>query len=616
VRFLPGALLLLLLALSLLPATALGADPKLDPCKLALGPADVPGELQREPNQSGGWNLSDDPTMCEHLYWAFEPGPSGLTAIRSLVILAPSVQQARADFKEYRSMLVDGGWEEVSGADLGDEALLFSGNDPDQDIYSVQQVFRRKNVVVLTDATGPLLADEPEAVLDLARIVDRRASRELTTTLASTTTTVRPSSPWPLVSKPTLVRDAILPAIPLGSQAGQAGQSGQSAPTGLQLGGFSGLVSLDREGKSFLTVTDRGPNTEIGKGSDKKVVLPLPGYTPSIVKLSLLDGQLKVVDRLPLRLAGSSKDPRTNTPFVTGLPISDHSAPVYDSSGKNNWGTDPYGVDPEGLALDPRDGSFWVCEEYGPSLLHVADDGTVLTRLIPTGTSLKAPGVNVRAILPAELTKRKENRGFEGVAISPAGTRLFALFESPLSIPNESVGEGSRNIRLITLDLTRPDPKVDGMYVYQTEPYASTGAAAQDDIKTGDLSALSQTRLLVAERDNTAGGRFKMVYSIDLTGATNILGRSDFGGHSLEQSNPADLTRLGLKTVVKTKVVNLTELGWSLAGFEGLTLIDDSTIAVTDDNNFGFGGFDKNGQIVANNIPTRLSIVQLPGSLR
>src|SRR5204862_5877696 len=119
---------------------------------------------------------------------------------------------------------------------------------------------------------------------------------------------------------------------------------------------------------------------------------------------------------LPLRLASGYKDLRTNTPFVTGLPISDRSQPVYDSSGKNTWGTDPYGVDPEGLALDPRDGSFWVCEEYGPSLLHVAEDGTILTRLIPKGSSLKVPGVNVQAILPAELIKRTDNRGFAGIA--------------------------------------------------------------------------------------------------------------------------------------------------------------------------------------------------------
>jgi hypothetical protein len=300
---------------------------------------------------------------------------------------------------------------------------------------------------------------------------------------------------------------------------------------------------------------------------------------------------------------------------VTGLPNSEADPAAFDVTGRSRWGTDSYGLDPEGIALDPRDGSYWICEEYGPSILHVAEDGTILLRLMPSGAGVDAPGENVRDVLPAELAKRKPNRGFEGIAISPDGGRLFAIMQSPLSNPDKDTGEVSRIIRLITLDLSGPQPRVDGMYVYLTEPAAQAGEPFQDNVKVGDLAALSASRLLVAERDSTNGGRFKMVYRIDLDGATNILGRLNFGGRWLEQNDEASLTGLGVQPVAKTAVVNVADLGYRLEKLEGLAIVDESTIAVVDDNDFGLAGYDANGRVQTNGVPTRLTIVHLPAPL-
>ena len=83
----------------------------------------------------------------------------------------------------------------------------------------------------------------------------------------------------------------------------------------------------------------------------------------------------------------------TKTRDITGLPAFDGSGEAaYSPDGKQAYGIDPNGVDTESLALDRRDGSLWLGEEYGPSILHVAADGTILMRLVPGGRTIDAPG--------------------------------------------------------------------------------------------------------------------------------------------------------------------------------------------------------------------------------
>lgn len=575
-----------------------------EPCDVALRPADVPSEMWPEPASGASLNHASDPTMCERLFRAEPPGPSGISLVRSLVIFTGSVSQAEADFAEYRALLVQAGWEPGPVQPLGDEAQIFLGSDPEDGIYTVQQLFRRGSVLVVTEATGPALEYGPGIVLDLSRTVDTRLSLDLG---ASFVTPLARPSIWPSVRQATIVADVRLTA---------STPMGQRLEESLQLGGLSGLVSLDREGTKFIAVTDRGPYADLDTGKRKLMVVPLPAYTPSILKLEVRNNQLRVIDRLGLRLADGYTNPRTGSPYVTGLPNSDSDPAAFDRTGRNRWGTDPYGVDPEGIAVDPRDGSFWICEEYGPSILHVDSDGTILLRLVPVGVYLNAPGQNVRGMLPPELARRQADRGFEGVAISPDGSRLFAIMQSPLASSDRPTGQTSRFIRLVTLDLTGGEPVVDGMYVYKTENFAEVGAVRQDDIRIGDMVALTSSRLLVAERDSRSGGAFKMVYEIDLASASNVLGMVDFGGNGLEQNDEHQIYNLGIETLPKRPLVNLAALGWQPESFEGLTVVDESTIAVVDDNNYGFGGYDSRGQPQSNGILTRLTVVHLPGSLR
>ena len=383
---------------------------------------------------------------------------------------------------------------------------------------------------------------------------------------------------------------------------------------GFRVGGFSGLVAADTSGTVFFTTTDRGPNGEIKVDGKKELAFPLPHFTPRIVKLKLENGKLQVADQITLKLPDGYTDPVTKTRELTGLPSFEGSGEdAYSPDGREQYGIDPYGVDTEGLAYDARDGSFWLADEYGPSIVHVSADGTLLMRITPKGLGLNMPGVAVRELLPEAYRTRKANRGFEGISISPDGARLFVMLQSPLLNPDKKSGEASRHIRVAVFDTSDGDnPKLAGIYVYQSQKASDVGAPEQDEIKIGDIAAVSRTRFLVGERDSIEGGSHKKVYLVDLAGATDVSDREKIDGKTVEQATEADLKKAGVEYLKKTMVVDLAKLGFSPDKFEGLAFIDPTTLAVVNDNDFGISAIDSRGKVVREGQPPRLVIVRVP----
>jgi hypothetical protein len=363
---------------------------------------------------------------------------------------------------------------------------------------------------------------------------------------------------------------------------------------GTPLGGLSGLAALDRAGNAFLTVTDRGPNRDMKDRGAKASAFLDPTYVPSVVRLERATDRLRVTDRMPLRFGPGGNQ-------VTGLPMPGRDVPAYDETGRRELSPDPNGVDPEGIALDPRDGSFWIAEEYGPSILHVDPRGTITARLMPAGLAWNGSGVDVHNVLPEVLMRRKANRGFEGIAISPDGRALFAIMQTPLANPSEHEGEASRNIRIVALDISGA-PRVNGVYIYQSEPAERVGVPQQDDVRVGDLAALSATRLLVAERDSGPSSHYRMIYAVDLSTATDVSGHGS-QGRTLEQMGDADLARAGIVPVVKQPVSDLCALGFNHERIEGLAIVDERTLAVANDNDFD------------PNEPSELFLINLPAPL-
>jgi hypothetical protein len=374
---------------------------------------------------------------------------------------------------------------------------------------------------------------------------------------------------------------------------------------GLKLGGvFSALCHAPGDSQNvFYCAADRGPNDIVTIGVASRRTFPVPEYSPRIYKLRAEHDRLHIIDEIGIRTRGGAP--------VTGLPNTDVDETPYGHDGITLLPLNPNGLDVEGLAV-ARDGSFWIADEYRPSLARIAADGTVLTRLIPGGTSLLAD-TDVRNVLPAIYAKRRLNRGFEGLAMNSTDSLLFAAMESPLEFPDAEVGRASRMVRILVVDAGGAMPVAE--HVYVAERGADLGGSAQDEIRLGDVACVNDTTLLVVERTQ----KVARVYRVDLERATNILDSrwSDSTNTTdpLEALTPEQLGARGIRPVSKTLLVDLSLHPSMPTKPEGLAIVNSRTLAIGNDNDFGFEGFGADGRAIHKDVPTVLTLIQLPQPL-
>ncbi|MDO9406826.1 esterase-like activity of phytase family protein [Patulibacter sp.] len=412
-------------------------------------------------------------------------------------------------------------------------------------------------------------------------------------------------------------------------------------------GGFSAFAPIDDD--EYWTVSDRGPNgqpkvtTSAGPPAvtESRRTFLTPGFTPTIYRVRVEDdGTLTVLRRIPLKLKAGATNPAQAwlaahpdaakgivagpRDQITGLPqivtkaqgqasgLPADAAPYdrknardevpYAADGTSTLPSDPYGLDTESIAVDPRDGSFWLGDEYRPTLVHVAADGTLLGRIVPAGVRVAAdsadpvkfPGaddavVPTSDVLPRAFAYRKQNRGMEGATLSRDGRTLFGLMQSSLEPPAPGKGD-ERTLRLVRFDVTDPAaPKLTGEFVYRLDAFVADGTITkQGDISNSDIVALDATHLLVDEHDNvtsTPGAGRKRIYELDLAGATDLSADATQNGESptLEGTDASGVVPVG-----KTLRLDLTAAGYDHDKPEGIGLFPDGDLAVQNDNDFGF----------------------------
>ncbi len=380
---------------------------------------------------------------------------------------------------------------------------------------------------------------------------------------------------------------------------------------GINLGGIgSDLWSGDGDDGAFWMITDRGPN-----GEDPRT-FPVPEFTPFILKVKAKDGKLEIRKAIPIT---GVNDAVTG---VTGLPNLDNTAapPAPNEAFFACDGTTPLspnrnGLDTEGL-VRTRDGDFWVVEEYSPSILKINRHGRVERRFLPQDllpylAPITGYDATDAAGIPAVFgAKRKLNRGFEGLALSPNERKLYVALQSPLRNPNNSTGDSSRNTRILVFD-TRTE-QVVGEYVYRFQ-FVTADAAATDefdipgvnnarpqDMKVSALAMVDSHRMLVLERTDLKA----KVFEVDLRDATNIYGSAwdDVATSPSLESLNADgaLESNGIHPLPKELILTLDSTvplhGLAIPQkIEGLAILDRKTIAIANDNDFGVGAFQVDG---------------------
>ncbi|MFI6675211.1 esterase-like activity of phytase family protein [Kribbella sp. NPDC050470] len=395
-----------------------------------------------------------------------------------------------------------------------------------------------------------------------------------------------------------VVGTATLPDIPLAAFSNTLLPGSVANDRSVDLGGIgSDLFPAGRPGE-FWTVTDRGPNGQIKIDGVNRRTFPVPGFDPAIVKVKVSGSKLQVLTAIPITT-------RHGAP-VTGLSnqVSRDEIPyTYDASTRLDL--NPNGLDTEGI-VRAHDGTFWLVDEYSPSLVHVSARGIVLARYVPKGLSLTGADYPVIEALPSIFLTRKGNRGFEGLAQLPVGDLVLAL-QSPLLNPTKAVGEASRTTRLLRFSPRRG--KVTAEYGYQFDPVGVVDPGEDDttELKISSVVAAGPETLLVQERTDNAA----RLQTVVLKSRYDILGsRWDDAATtpSLEASaNPPVLP--------KKLFLDLNTIPGVPKKIEGVALVTPHTLAVINDNDFGMtdgpAAFDAAGNLVDSGVETRMVTIRL-----
>lgn len=345
------------------------------------------------------------------------------------------------------------------------------------------------------------------------------------------------------------------------------------------------------------TMSDRGPNIKCKdalkvfgapgvfcpKGNK---IFPVPSFSPAIFKWQMDHTGVTLLETIKMKDTKGNPITGLSNPSSVFMPTEAN----YDKNGTLIAG-DPNGLDPEAF-VKMKDGTFWVGEEYGPSILHLSATGRVIERLVPAGvqTQLAAATYPVTGSLPAILSKRKLNRGIEDIAISPNERFIYFMMQSPLANPAVADYKASRNVRFFKYDLATKTLVAE--YVYQLDlpsTFTADATTVQSKVKVSEMVATGLDQLIVLERVS----KTTKLYRINLAGATNILGSAWDTITTLPSLEQSNLVTAGIATVSKTLAMDsaVDHPGLLPSKVEGIGLMNNNELVLINDNDFGiFGG--------------------------
>jgi len=364
-------------------------------------------------------------------------------------------------------------------------------------------------------------------------------------------------------------------------------------------GGISGIQFIRGSKNEFYLVTDRGPNADANEANSGKetILFAFPNYAPRIFRVRAEGDSLKILKTLPLKKHDGKK--ASGIPNPVGL----------GNSGEIAWidvnkeaPLDKWGIDSEGIAIG-KNNELWIVEEYGATIWRVnGKNGKVITRYTPFG------GSEHEVAIDNIIAKRRPNRGFEGIACTPNG-KVYALLQAPIYNPDKASGEASRLHRILEID---PQTHATRMLVYEHE--APTANIKNKDWSIGDMAAINDHEFLVIEHAAKKDENVKKIFKIDISRATPIT-REDFNGKTLEQLESAEnCIANGIVPVQKTLFLDLLANGWDSSHKkpEGITVVNDTTIAVINDNDFGVDSPKADGNLVTTGKKTVLYQFTVP----
>lgn len=257
------------------------------------------------------------------------------------------------------------------------------------------------------------------------------------------------------------------------------------------------------------------------------------------------------------------------------------------------------GADFDVESIQPVADGFWVGEELGPYILKFSTEG-VLTDVIATKAGeieVKSPD-NPTIVVPANPAAKmpafnlKRSGGYEGLAMSKDGTKLYGMLEGPLYLEDGSVekADGLTALRIIELDAASK-AWTGKTWLY---PLSEGGEAI------GDFNMIDETTALVIERDNGAGvadkacadpkapapdcfavpAKHKRIYKIEMT--------DDMAGKAVRKIGYIDLMKIEDPDNKKRQGGGEGFYDMPFVTIENVDVVDPTHIIVGNDNNLPF----------------------------
>jgi hypothetical protein len=374
-----------------------------------------------------------------------------------------------------------------------------------------------------------------------------------------------------------------------------------SATIGTYLGvsfreaGFSGLFPIaGTNGTEFWTCSDRGVNVDCGNANPSTCrptydkLYCFPSYAPKIHRIRIIGNEVQILQTISIKRPNGTGATGIINPTGFGSTSTEVATTdtVLNCANFNlkTYPKDTFGIDPEGILVD-KEGNFWLCEEGGATIWKLNRNGVLIARFTPYANLPGAQSVDIQ--IDTVFKYRKNNRGFEGITIAPNG-KIYAIIQSPILFPTTAVGEASRVHRILEID---PITNQQHMFIYLNDGIIGSGSnqIRLKDWKIGDMAAINDSTFLVLEAAARGTTDIKRLYQININQAT-VVTSGLYSGLTLEALvDSAGLAAKGVKTVTKTLVMDLLANGWpaALDKAEGLAIINDSTIAICNDNDFG-----------------------------
>ncbi|MEN9346145.1 MAG: putative phytase, partial [Bacteroidota bacterium] len=388
--------------------------------------------------------------------------------------------------------------------------------------------------------------------------------------------------------------------------------------------GFSGMYPIpNTNGKEFWIISDRGVNVDAASANlstcrptyDK--IYGFANYVPKIHRVRVSGDSVQILQTITMKRPNGTGASGLLNPTGFGSKATEIvSTDTVMNCANFNSKTAPkdiWGIDAEGLVVD-KDGNFWICEEGGPTIWKLNPNGVVIKRYTPYANLVGAQPEDV--LIDSCFKYRKNNRGFEGIALAPNG-KIYAIIQSPILYPTQTIGEASRVHRILEID---PATNAQRMIVYLNDGIIGASGSNQirlRDWKIGDMAAINDSTFMVLEAALRGTSDIRRVYTININGATSV-NSGLYGGVTLEALvDSAGLAANSIKPVKKTLFMNLLSNGWpaSLEKAEGLAIINDSTIAICNDNDYGqMAALPDNGVAMATGITGHVFVYGLQGA--